>query len=117
MRMHLVAVILNALISLASAGWAGLALHRPEKLSGSPAPQFGERYYARLYALRSLPFELIVATVPAFARGDAVFALVLAAAGVQGADALGGLRLGKRDMAVGASVAAIVHLTCAFALR
>lgn len=115
--MHLTALVLNALVSLASAAWAAVALHRPGKLSGSEDPDFGEHYYAQLYAVRALPFGSLAAAAPAFVRGDLLTALLAAAAAVQAADALIGLRSGKRDMVTGASVAAVTHLGCAFALR
>lgn len=115
--MQTVAIVVNALVAAASAWWAFVALSRPGTLSGSVTPPFGEHYFARLYAARALPFQIGVATAPAFSHGVVTLALLIAAAGVQFADALIGLLSGKRDMAAGATAAGAVHVVCALILR
>ena len=115
--MHAAVLVLNALVSLASAAWGMIASARPAALSGSPKPSFGERYFAKLYAIRALPLEVASGMLPWVMRGETVFALLLAAAAVQAADALVGVVARKRDMVIGASVAAVIHAACAIIVR
>ena len=115
--MHAIAITLNVIVSLASAWWALAALTRPERLSGSTESVLGERYFARLYAVRAMPLELASAIVPALAHGEAVLVLLFAAAAVQAADSAIGAQARKRDMALGAAGAAIIHVVCALALQ
>jgi len=94
-----------------------MAVADPRKLSASGEAQFGERYYARLYAVRSVPIELASAVIPIVMRGNCVALLLVATAAIQAAVAVIGVTAGKRSMIVGASVAAIVHVVCATVTR
>ncbi len=115
--MHAFLILLNAIVSLSSVVFAIVALVMPGKLSGSEHVAFGEQYYARLYAVRSAPLELASALVPIATSGDAAFLLLLAAAAIQVADAIVAVAGAKRNMLIGASGAAIIHLACAFAIH
>lgn len=110
-------IVLNAITSLASASLALLALVRPAKMSESPIVTFGERYYARLYAARSLPFELASAVLPLTTHGEPVFFLLLFATAIQAGDVAIAVAARKRGMAFGATAAALIHVACALAAR
>ena len=115
--MRTVLIALNALVSLASVAWAVIAVVRPSKLSASTNPSFGERYFARLYAVRSVPLELASAALPLTSRGKSVFVLLVVSAAIQGADVGVAVAAGKKDMTFGAGIAAVVHALCALSVR
>ena len=115
--MHLVAVLLNAVVSLAAAAFGVVALFRPERLSGSSTVSTGERYHARLFATRSIPFGIAVALLPFLGAHDVTMAFLVVAAAVQAADAVIGLQFGIRNEVVGGTLAAIVHAGTAIVLR
>lgn len=110
-------VALNALVSLAAVVLAVLAAADPPKLSGSREASSGERYYARMYAIRSVPVGLASALVPVFWRAPDVALLLVVAATIQAADALLGVAAARRTQIGGASFACAVHLLCAWVAR
>ncbi|GJG86772.1 hypothetical protein tb265_19530 [Gemmatimonadetes bacterium T265] len=114
---HTAVVALNAAVALASAVWALVALVRPGRLSGSPDPSFGERYYAHMYAVRSIPIGVAACILPITSRGELAFLLLLFAAGIQAADVLVAIVAGRRQMAFGAGAATAIHALCAVAVR
>lgn len=110
--MQTVLLMLNLLVSLASAGASGLALMRPASLSGSSHVERGEIFYVRMYAARAIPFGFAVGILPFRNRGAAVAWLLFTAASIQIVDVGIAIRKKDRGMATGASVGAIVHLLC-----
>ena len=109
-------LVLNSLISLASAGWAVVALVQPAFLSGSGHVSGGERFYSRMYAVRSIPFGLATAIAPFCTGGTAIAWLLFTAAGIQITDAIIGAEKKARGMMIGASLAALIHVLCGWAV-
>jgi len=109
-------LILNLVVSFASAVASVIALNRPASLSGSSHVGSGEVFYVRMYAARAVPFGLAAGILPFWPGGPAAAWLLVAAALVQGLDVV--IAAGKRErgMAVGASIGALVHLACGLAL-
>lgn len=106
--------VLNLVVSLASAGFGGIALFNPAALSRSPEVTDGERFYERLYSARALTWELLAGVLPYYAQGPVVAAVLAASAAVQLADAAIGI--GRRDasLVAGATFAAGVHALCSW---
>ena len=115
--MHATLLILNLAAALASAGWAGAALVRPAVLSGIASTSYGERFYARMYAARTIPLGLLAGLLPFWAQGPPVAWVLFTAAAVQFADV--GIALGKHDrgMLLGAVGGTAVHLAAELLLR
>lgn len=109
-------LILNLLVSLASAGASVIALVRPGTFSGSGEATRGEVFYARMYAARSIPFGLAAGILPFWPGGPASAWVLFTAAVIQIADV--GIAAEKKDrgMMTGAAVATIVHLLCGIAI-
>jgi hypothetical protein len=108
---------LNTLAALLSAGFALFAVARPQVMSGSPAPTSGERFFASMYAARSVPLGLLAAGLPWAARGAAVTWLLFLAAAIQLLDAAIGVRRKEVGMIVGPTVAAVIHAAAGIAVR
>ena len=115
--MHTALLILNLVAALASAGWAGAALVRPAVLSGTASPDYGEKFYARMYAARTIPLGLLTGLLPFWAHGLPVAGVLFTAAAVQLADA--GIALGKHDrgMMLGALAGTAIHAAAGVLLR
>ncbi len=107
--MHTFCLVLNLLVSFASAGAALLALRKPASLSGSGQVSAGELFYARMYAARSVPFGVASAVLPFGPGGQAVAWVLFTAATIQMLDAVIALHKKDRGMAIGASIGATVH--------
>jgi hypothetical protein len=107
----------NLLVSLASAGASGVALLRPAYLSGSSQISRGEIIYVRMYAARAIPFGVAAGLIPFWRNGASVTWLLLTAAIVQMLDVFIGIEKKDRGMTIGASIATIVHLSCALIIR
>ncbi len=114
--MHAVLLLLNLLVSLASAAAALIALTRPASLSGSSHVEAGEIFYVRMYAARSVPFGLVAAVLPFSPGGPAVAWILFTAAAIQIVDIIIAAEHKERRMMIGASVGAIVHLLCGIAI-
>ena len=110
------ALLINFLVSVGSAGFALSALVRPATLSGSRDVSMGERFYARMYAARAIPFAFASGILPFFSGGTAVLWILLIAALIQFLDLLIGHRRGDRKMMLGAGIGTAVHLACFLAL-
>ncbi|RDW61991.1 hypothetical protein BP6252_11424 [Coleophoma cylindrospora] len=115
--MSIVIIIFNVIAAAASAVASGIALFNPSSLSGSTQVEPGEVFYARMYAVRAIPFGIVVGVLPFWFHGTAVATLLYTAALIQAVDVVIGL--GKRDwgMAAGASVGTIIHVLCALSIR
>ena len=109
-------LFLNLFASLVSAAWAVVALVRPASLSGSVHISGGERFYARMYAARSIPFGLSAGIMPFCAGGKAVAWLLFAAAAIQIGDVVIAVEKREGGMMLGASLGAIVHILCGLAV-
>ena len=109
-------LLVNLFASLASAAWAVGALFRPASLSGSGQISGGEKFYARMYAARSIPVGLAAAITPFCVGGKAVAWLLFAAALIQIADVIIGVEKKARGMMIGASIAAIIHILSGLAV-
>ncbi len=107
----------NLFASLASAAWAAVALFRPASLSNSQQVTAGEKFYARMYAARALPFGLAIGALPFWGGGAAVKSILIAAAFVQIADIVIAVQRKSLGMIGGAATGAIAHLACAFVLH
>jgi len=112
-----VLLCLNTLAALLSAGFAILAVARPQAMSGSSAPTSGERFFASMYAARSVPLGLLAAGLPWATHGAAVTWLLLLAAAVQLLDAAIGARRKEVGMIVAPTVAAVIHVVAGIAVR
>ena len=64
-----VALLLNLVVSIISAGWGVVALARPATLSRSLEISGGERFYVGMYAARAIPFEFASGLLPFFFVG------------------------------------------------
>ena len=114
--MHLLILITNLAVSSASATWAVVALIRPGSFSGSNENESGEGFYVRMYAARSIPFELAAGVLPFWFGGVAVAWIVFTAAVIQALDILIAVATKQRRMAFGAAVGATVHFVCGLAI-
>ncbi|KAJ5668946.1 hypothetical protein N7462_010016 [Penicillium macrosclerotiorum] len=103
---------LNLLASFVSATGGVIAASNPATLSGSTQVTSGERYYQRMYTVRTIPFELLSGLAPFYYTGPVVSLLVGVSAIVQAADVAIGFGQGDRGMIVGASVATVIHTLC-----
>lgn len=83
---------LNMLISLATVGFAIVAVVRPGMLHASPDGAEPDRYYPTMYAVRAVPLGLLAAVAP-WLTGSAAPAILYAAAAAQVGDAALGARL------------------------
>jgi hypothetical protein len=107
-------LVLNAVIAIATVVFAAIGFFRPAALSGSGTVSEGERFYARIYAVRGIPLGLLAAIVPFFATGVATALILLCVAVVQAADVAIAVPRKNVGMAVGAAVAVVVHCVTAF---
>jgi len=114
--MQTILLLLNLLVSLASAVAAVIALIRPASFSGSSDVVRGEIFYVRMYAARSIPFGLAAGILPLWPGGPAVAWVLFTAAVIQIVDVVIAVEKKERGMMIGASVGAIVHLLCGIAL-
>ena len=114
--MHTTFLLINLVAALASAGWGGTALVRPAVLSGTAGTDLGEKFYARMYAARTIPLGLLAGLLPFWAQGPPVAWVLFTAAAVQLADV--GIALGKHDrgMLLGAVGGTVVHLAAGLLL-
>jgi hypothetical protein len=115
--MQAILPLLNFVASSASAAFAVSAVIRPASLSGSSHVTTGEVFFARMYAVRSIPLEIVVALLPFWYRGPTVAMIVFTAAVVQAADVVIGASRRDHGMVTGASSATIIHLLCGFAIQ
>ena len=114
--------VLNAVAALVSTASAALVLVRPEAMSGSRSVSAGERFFARMYAARAIPFGLVIAVMPfplftAACDPMAVRLVLVAATVVQAVDVAIGLSRGRWAMVAGPSVAALIHALTAWFLH
>ena len=108
---------LNLIVALISTAFGAVAAIRPVILSKASGRDPGEIFYSKMYAVRAIPFGLLVGSLPFFARGAAVAALLLLAALIQLLDgAIGVMRKDVRQSA-GPLIATIVHAVCGWAMR
>ncbi len=110
--MQNIILILNLIASIASAAWGVIGLIRPAMLSGTAVPERGERFYARMYAARAIPFGLLVGILPFSSSSVACASLLFTAAVVQLADVAIALIKKRPGMVFGAFAGAFVHLVC-----
>ncbi len=115
--MHTILVLLNFLVSLASAVAAVIALIRPAAFSGSRHVVSGELFYVRMYAARSIPFGFAAGLLPLWPGGPAVAWVLFTAAVIQIVDVVIAAGKKERGMMIGASIGALVHLLCGLAIR
>ena len=115
-EMHTLVLILNLVVSSASAAWAAVALIRPGSLSRSNKTESGEVFYVRMYAARSIPFGLAAGILPFWFGGVAVAWILVTAAVIQVLDIVIAMARKQRGMAVGAAVGATVHFVCGLAI-
>ena len=108
-------LVLNLIASLGSAVWGARALLQPASLSRSVHISSGEIFYVRMYAARAVPLGLVTAILPFYLGPPAVWVLLIAAA-VQSADVAIALSRKDRGMAIGASLATVVHIFCGAAV-
>jgi hypothetical protein len=112
-----VLLCLNTLAALLGTGFALFAVARPQAMSGSSSPTSGERFFATMYAARSVPLGLLAAGLPWAMRGAAVTWLLFLAAAIQLLDAVIGVRRRDVGMIVGPTVAAAIHVAAGIAVR
>ncbi len=107
-------LILNLLVALTSTAFGAVSALRPAVLSNASDRDQGEIFYSRMYAVRAIPFGLLVGSLPFFTRGAAVVALLLLAALIQLLDGvIGVMRKDLRQLA-GPLIATIVHAIAAW---
>ena len=109
-------IILNLVVSFASAAAAFVAVKRPSLLSGASRVSSAELFYARMYAARSLPFGLLAGLLPLRFGGVAVMWVLFTASAVQLLDVAIAIKQKAKGMIVGASIGTIVHALCGVAL-
>ncbi len=114
--MQTILLLLNLLVSLASAAAAVMALIRPASFSGSRHVGRSEIFYVRMYAARSIPFGFAAGILPFWPGGPAVAWVLFTAAVIQIVDVVLAVGKKERGMSIGASVGAIVHLLCGIAI-
>lgn len=112
-----VLLIVNAIVGVASIGFATIAAIGPAVMSHSARPTSGERFYALMYAAKGVPLGSLAVVVPLISAGTAAVFCLVAAATSQVADA--GIGLVRREWAMvgGGMVAALVHTVAAVAIR
>lgn len=114
--MHSILSYLNLLAASASALGGIVGLAKPCTMSGSSQVTPGELFYARMYAVRALPFGIVAGLLPFWYQGPAVASVLFTAALIQAADVVIGV--GKRDfgMVTGASIGMGLHLVSAYTI-
>lgn len=103
-------IFLNSLLALASIAAALIACWRPTLMSRSAVASDGERFYARMYASRAIPAGILVLLAPWCWQGNAVAAILLAAAAMQSGDALIGWQKREWGMVIFPLGGAAIHL-------
>lgn len=109
-------LLLNLLASSASAVAAAIAVIRPASVSNSAHITAGEHFYARMYAVRSIPLGVIAGFLPFWYGGPAVASVLFTAGVVQAADVVIGVGEGDRGMIMEASVETVFHLLCGYVI-
>ena len=115
--MHAAIIILNLIVSLASGVWGVVALWAPALMSKSSQATSGEVFYSKMYAVRAIPVGVATGLLPLWLGGSAIAWLLVVACAIQLADVWVAITKREVGMVTGASVAAAVHLACAFVVR
>lgn len=110
-------LILNLIVALASTAFGVVAALRPAVLSRASGQDLGEIFYSRMYAVRAIPFGLLVASFPFFQRGTAVVVVLLLAALIQLSDGIIGVMRKDARQTAGPLIATLVHAVCGLAMR
>ena len=110
--MHITVLILNLVVSFASAAWAIIALIRPGSLSGANKIESGDIFYVRMYAARSIPIGLAAGILPFCFVGLVVAWVLFTAAVIQIFDVVIAVTKNRGGMSAGAAVGATVHFLC-----
>ena len=113
---HLALIVLNLAASLASAGFASIALAGPQLLSRSSVVGTGEQFYVQMYAARSVPLGLVAGLLPFWYGGVPVSLLLFTASLIQDLDVLIAVEKKQPGMITGATIGMIIHLLCGFAV-
>jgi len=108
-----VLLIVNVVLVLVATGYAAFALFRPAALTAAIGPQTpAGRFSTSMYSIRGVPLGVVTAVVvlTSFADPSATRWWLLVAGLVQVGDVILATRHRMTGMAVGAGVAAVVHL-------
>ncbi len=106
----LLVLILNAIAAGAGAVLALFAAIRPGVLSRDQPITPGQRFYARMYAGKGVPFGILAALLPFMAPGPGTGIVLALAAASQLVDAGLGLRRRELPQVIGSVVAAGLHV-------
>jgi len=112
--MNTFVLYLNLIIALGSSAFGMIALYRPKMLVAGADGGAGERFFVLMYAARTVPFGCLAGFLPLFASGWTIAVLLGAAALIQVADIVIALRRRTVGMAIGATIAASVHVAAIF---
>ena len=110
-------LILNLIVALASTAFGAVAALRPAVFSRASGRDLGEIFYSRMYAVRAIPFGLVVGGLPFFQRGTAVVVVLLLAALIQLVDGVIGVMRRDVRQSIGPLIATFVHAVCGLAMR
>ena len=109
--------LLNSSLGIISAGFGVVAVIRPQMPAPPGCGEPGRRFYPAMYAARSVPLGLLVATVVWLAPAESLTLLVLAAAATaQLGDAVIGAAHRMLGMVVFPLASAVLHLAGAIYL-
>lgn len=114
--MHPVFPVLNLIASAAGATGGLVALFQPAVMSQSSQVTPGELFYARMYAVRAIPFGVVAGLLPFWYKEPVVAILLFTASLVQAADVVIGSGKKDRGMVIGASTATILHFICGYTM-
>jgi len=114
--MHPVLPVLNLVASSGGAVGGVIALFQPAAMSKSSQISPGERFYARMYAVRGVPFGILVGLLPFWYKGTVTASILFTASLVQAADVVIGAGRKDSGMMIGASTVAIFHFICGYAI-
>jgi hypothetical protein len=113
-RADIVLRVLNGLAALAAGGFAIQALVDPKQPAPFIATSSGAEFYSEFYAARALPLTVVLLVMlVAATRGWLVPVLVVAGL-VQVCDVIIGISWSQGGIAVGAGIAAVIHLFTAY---
>jgi len=101
-------IIANILVSLTTVIFAIVALKKPRHLSSEASS--GEKFYLKMYAIRAIPFGLLVTLAPMMMANPIVSLVLFTAATVQIGDSVLGIRWREKAMTILPMIAALFYI-------
>ena len=114
--MHTVILVITTLSSIATIIAAIIALVKPGMMSRSATITHGERFYAAMYASRSLPLGLLTVAAPFVLSGSALQLIFATASLAQIGDVVIGFKKQEWGMVIAPAILAAIYFAAAWLL-